>query len=301
MYYSIRHVTSFTYSSPIRESVQEVRMQPRSEGPQRCLTFKLLTEPRATVASYIDSLGNRVHHFDIPDQHSALTITAQAVVEMGVVPAAPEALDVQAWTRLDALTAGGAYWDYLQPSVYARPTNLLEDLAATLGVVRRSDPLTVLREVNSSLYAYFSYVPQSTTAKSPIDDALRARAGVCQDFAHVMIALCRQLQIPSRYVSGYLAPREAAQPDRSSADATHAWVEALLPGLGWVGFDPTNNQLAAERHVRVAVGRDYADVPPNRGVFNYNKGRADQDLSVAVQVVPSETLPTQAAWSSPIL
>ncbi len=300
MYYSIRHVTSFTYSSPIRESVQEVRMQPRSEGPQRCLTFKLLTEPRATVASYVDSLGNRVHHFDIPDQHSALTITAQAVVEMGAVSPLPEALAAEAWTQLDALTADGAYWDYLQPSVYARPTALLSELATTLAIVRRSDPLTVLRELNTSLYTYFSYVPQSTTAKSPIDDALRTRAGVCQDFAHVMIALCRELQVPARYVSGYLAPREA-RPDRSSADATHAWVEALLPGRGWVGFDPTNDQLTAERHVRVAVGRDYADVPPNRGVFNYNKGSADQDLSVAVHVVPSETLPTQAAWSSPIL
>jgi len=300
MYYSIKHVTSFIYSSPIRESVQEVRMQPRSEGPQRCLTFKLLTEPRAAVASYVDSLGNRVHHFDIPDQHSALTITAQAVVEMGAVPVPPLALEAEAWTRLDALTEGGIYGDFLQPSAYARPTDLLRTLATTLDAVRRSDPLTVLREVNSGLYAYFSYVPQSTTAKSPIDDALRTRAGVCQDFAHVMIALCRPLGIPARYVSGYLAPRDA-QPDRSSADATHAWIEALLPGLGWVGFDPTNDQLAAERHVRVAVGRDYADVPPNRGVFNYNKGSADQDLSVAVHVVPSETLPTQAAWSSPTL
>src|SRR5260370_971135 len=127
---------------------------------------------------------------------------------------------------------------------------------------------------------------------------LKERRGVCQDFAHIMTTLVRELRIACRYVSGYLFHRAEDQ-DRSAADATHAWVEALLPGLGWVGFDPTNNLVAGERHIRVAIGRDYGDVPPTRGVF---KGEAKSELSVAVQVSPSsgplpeDKLPASTNW-----
>jgi transglutaminase-like putative cysteine protease len=122
---------------------------------------------------------------------------------------------------------------------------------------------------------------------SPIDDALESRQGVCQDFAHIMIGLARRIGIPCRYVSGYLF-HKAGDKTRSAEGATHAWVEALLPGLGWVGLDPTNNVIASDRHVRTAVGRDYADVPPTRGTF---KGSADSQLLVAVRVAPSDAPP----------
>jgi len=115
---------------------------------------------------------------------------------------------------------------------------------------------------------------------SPIDEALQARSGVCQDFAHIMIALVRQLKIPCRYVSGYLYHEDQCH-DRSPAGASHAWVEAYLGEAGWVEFDPTNNLIGCERHIRVAVGRDYADVPPTRGV---HKGEAESELTVRVNV-----------------
>ena len=133
------------------------------------------------------------------------------------------------------------------------------------------------------------------------DHALSMRQEVCQDFTHIMIALVRQLRVPCRYVSGYLYHRSNG-PDRSAEDAMHAWVEAYLPGLGWVGFDPTNNVLTGDRHIRVAVGRDYADVPPTRGVF---KGNGDSELCVAVQVYPAEAPPDEPclicvhSWSRP--
>jgi Transglutaminase-like enzymes, putative cysteine proteases len=144
-----------------------------------------------------------------------------------------------------------------------------------------------VRELNAGLYHWFEYVPNSTKVDSPIDDALQSRKGVCQDFAHVMIALVRGLGIPCRYVSGYLH-HGAADQDRSAEGATHAWVEALLPGLGWVGLDPTNKLMASDRHIRTAIGRDYADVPPTRGVF---KGSAASKLTVGVTVSPADTLP----------
>ena len=131
------------------------------------------------------------------------------------------------------------------------------------------------------MYEHFDYKPKSTKVDSPIDLALGTKAGVCQDFAHIMIALVRsKLRIPCRYVSGYLFHGESDM-DRSINSATHAWVEALLPQLGWVGFDPTNWLVAGDRHIRTAIGRDYADVPPTHGIF---RGRAASELTVAVRV-----------------
>src|SRR5215207_6960208 len=287
MYYSIRHVTRFRYSAPITESVVEARMQPRTEGPQRCLSFNLTISPRARVQSYRDHLGNVVNTFDIPGQHTRLNITAETLVEMAAeFPTLPDALSPDAWDALERMIEDGDYWDMLIPSQYATPTPLLRELAAELRAERRDDPLSLLRELNTGIYNAFTYQPQSTNVDSPIDEALRTREGVCQDYAHILIALVRDLRIPCRYVSGYLYHRDSGgSADRSAADATHAWVEALLPGLGWIGFDPTNNLLAGHRHIRVAVGRDYADVPPTRGVF---KGAAESELSVAVQVKPAE-------------
>jgi transglutaminase-like putative cysteine protease len=230
--------------------------------------------------NYRDYLGNRIHHFDIPSQHSQLTITAQAMVEITPPSSLPEALTPDAWQTLDRLIAEGDFWEMLAPSYFTRSTALLNDLAAEINLRRQADPLTTLRELNTTLHDAFDYRPNGTKVDSPIDEALKKRQGVCQDFAHIMTALVRELGMPCRYVSGYLFHR-LQDHDRSAEDATHAWVEAFLPELGWVGFDPTNNLVAGERHIRVAVGRDYADVPPTRGVF---KGDARSELNVAVQV-----------------
>jgi transglutaminase-like putative cysteine protease len=265
----------------------ETRMHPRSEVNQRCLTFHLAVSPRCRAFSYRDYLGNHVHHFDIPGQHSQLVIIAEALVDLQAPLQLPASLTSEAWEELDALVQDGDYWEMLLPSEFAKPTPSLLKLAGQLEVRRRDDPLTVLRELNSALYSSFEYALKSTRVDSPIDDAIRTRQGVCQDFAHIMIALVRTLQIPCRYVSGYLH-RRVEDHDRSAEDATHAWVEALLPHLGWVGFDPTNNLIAADRHLRTAIGRDYADVPPTKGIF---RGKTGSELSVAVRVTASEIAP----------
>ena len=169
------------------------------------------------------------------------------------------------------------------PATSCAPPNCCSNWRSELHLERRGNPLEVLLALNQSLYETFDYVPNSTQVDSPIDDALRTRQGVCQDLAHIMIALVRPLRIPCRYVSGYLF-HDTGQ-DRSPESATHAWLEAFLPGPGWVAFDPTNNLMGNERHVRVAMGRDYADVPPTRGVY---KGEAESELSVTVVVSPAE-------------
>ena len=165
---------------------------------------------------------------------------------------------------------------------FAVQTDLLRAFAADhdIGRLRQRDPLTAVSELSKIIYESFAYETGVTEADSPIDDALRERRGVCQDFSHIMIALCRAWGIPARYVSGYLfTDRDSG--DRSDPDATHAWVEVFLPSLRWVGFDPTNNVMAGERHVAAAVGRDYSDVPPSRGVY---KGDAESQLAVGVSV-----------------
>jgi len=297
MYYTIRHTTRFRYSAPISESITEVRFQPRSEGNQHCMDFHLHTSPRAQIMSYRGEFGNRVHHFDIPNSHTQLTITAESLVDVTAPPSLPDALDELAWNALDSLTATDDYWDTLMPSHFANPSELLYKLATELDVQRRADPLTLLRELNSEIYETFDYSPKTTRVDSPIDEALRLRTGVCQDFAHVMIAMVRRLGIPARYVSGYLFHRTGDK-TRSTEGATHAWVEAYLPGLGWVGFDPTNNTLSDERHVRVAVGRDYADVTPVHGVF---RGKAKSEMVVTIRFAPSQVtlpddMPQELAW-----
>lgn len=281
MAYAIRHVTTFKYKPAVGESIMEVRMQPRSDLRQRCLTFALELHPRANVISYRDFFGNAVHHFDIPGRHETIEISAQAIVEV-TSPLDPKKRKSSTWDGIDVRVREGDYWEMLLPSQFAKPTELLEKLAAELNLKRRGEPLALLQELNAALYEKFDYVPNSTNVDSPIDDALRTRQGVCQDFAHIMIALVRQLKIPCRYVSGYLY-HGAEDKDRSPAGATHAWVETYLGEAGWVAFDPTNNLPGSERHVCVAVGRDYSDVPPTRGVY---KGEADSELSVRVTVLP---------------
>jgi transglutaminase-like putative cysteine protease len=288
MFYAIRHFTRFRYSQPVRQSLMEVRMHPRSETAQRCFTFQLSVSPRVRIFSYGDHLGNLVHHFDIPGQHNQLTIIADALVDVDAPLPLPPSLGLEAWSELDNMIHRDDYWAMLMPSHFARTSPELEELARELGVDRRDgrDPLEVLRTLNRDLYRTFSYVKKSTAVDSPIEDALRARQGVCQDFAHIMITLARNLRIPCRYVSGYLH-HDSEHADRSGEGATHAWVEALLPGLGWTGFDPTNDLIAEGRHIRTAIGRDYSDVPPTLGTM---KGRAKTELQVRVRVTPSEAV-----------
>ena len=276
-------MTTFKYEPAIRESVMEVRMQPRSEAQQRCLSFQLEVDPPAHIMLYRDFLGNMVHHFDIAGSHSQVSVNAQALVDLQTLPV-PSPSEAGSWDDLENLIVAEDHWEMLLPSQFTNPTSLLDELARELHLERRGNPLEVLLEINQGIYQSFAYVRDSTKVDSPIDDALRSRQGVCQDFAHIMIALARQLRIPARYVSGYLFHGKDCE-DRSPDSASHAWIEALIPGAGWVAFDPTNNLVGGERHIRIAIGRDYADVPPTRGVY---KGEATSELGVVVTVYASD-------------
>ena len=308
MFYSIRHFTKFRYSAPVSESIIELRMHPRSEGLQRCLNFDLSVTPRTRLQSYRDHRGNVVHHFDVPGVHRQLTIIAESMVEVSPRPELPKHLGRTAWQDLELQLASGDFYEMLGPSPLAQWTETIEDFAREQGLPGREeacrrDPLEVVHSVSTAVNRAIAYVPKSTRVDSPVDDALQSRKGVCQDYSHIMIALVRRTEIPCRYVSGYLFHKAGVR-TRSTEGATHSWVEAYLPSLGWIGFDPTNDMIAGESHVRTAVGRDYSDVPPTHGVF---KGDAASELAVAVRVAPSDKPPPPEAelesvdWSAVLL
>ncbi|WP_334162829.1 transglutaminase family protein [Phenylobacterium sp.] len=281
MLLEVRHVTQYQYDEPVRESVMELWMQPQRSHSQRLVSFDLELEPAAKLFSYADPFGNAVYHFDVPQPHDRLTITARSAVETAVPTPLPDALDMGEWDRLRADFVQGDCFEFLRPHGFARDSEHLHVFLEEHGLhrLRARDPLSAVRELSAGIYEAFEYEAGVTRADSPIDHVLEARKGVCQDFAHVMIAVCRSWGIPARYVSGYLFTDR--DHDRSDPDATHAWVEVFLPSLRWIGFDPTNNIETGERHIACAIGRDYSDVPPSRGVY---KGEAESRLAVGVSV-----------------
>jgi transglutaminase-like putative cysteine protease len=283
MLLEVRHVTQYHYDALVRESVMELWMQPQKTATQRLVRFELELNPPAQPFSYADSFGNAVYHFDVPQPHDRLDIVAHSAVETQAPTPLPASLDRGEWDRLRSDFVQAECFDFLRPQGHARKTEALAAFIAQrhLDDLKGFDPLSSARQLCQAVYEAFDYETGVTDAESPIDHALAEGRGVCQDFAHIMIAICRDWGLPARYVSGYLQTNRADGGDRSDPDATHAWVEVFLPSLRWVGFDPTNNTLAGERHIAVAVGRDYNDVPPSRGVF---KGEAESQLAVGVSV-----------------
>ena len=284
-YYTVHHHTRYRYDSAVSESTMEVRMQPRTDRQQRCLNFLLEVWPHAQVLATYDCMQNAIHYFDIPRRHSELLLRAQALVLVQESDPLPESLEASAWKELEDVAATGQHWDWLTPSSFARPTALLADFAEEVGFGTDKDPLSSLFDLNDRIHAAIEYMPKSTAVDSPIDAALENRRGVCQDFSHIMIALLRRAGIPARYISGYVSQDPEKKEEKDISGASHAWVEAFLPQTGWIGFDPTNNQIVSDKHIRIAVGRDYADVPPTRGTY---KGNARSELTVGVHIAETE-------------
>lgn len=263
----------------------EVRMQPRTDRQQRCLNFQLEVWPHAQVLTASDCVQNAIHYFDIPRRHSELLLRAQSLVLVQEGQPLPEGIDSTEWAALEEAAATGVHWDWLSPSKFARPNSLLGDFAEEVEFNRDIDPLSALIRLNDRLHFALEYMPKSTAVDSPIDIALENRRGVCQDFTHIMIALLRRAGIPARYISGYVQQDPQKDEETDLSGASHAWVEAFLPATGWIELDPTNNSRVGDRHIRIAIGRDYADVPPTRGTY---KGGSSSELTVGVHISETE-------------
>ena len=289
MYYSVAHLTDYHYSEPITDSVMQLRMRPRSDNVQRCVRFELKVSPNAKVFSHRDYLGNTIHTFDIPEPHKELAIKSETIVEVKTPAELPLSLPESAWDTIKEALDDRDIYDMLLPGHYTVETPLLRQFAQEIDWRKRGDPLSLMCELNTAIYEHFDYSQDVTKVDSSIDVALQERRGVCQDFSHIMLVLARNIGIPCRYVSGYLFHNKDI---RSVPDASHAWVEAWLPELGWVGFDPTNNLIVTDRHIRVNVATDYANASPSNGVF---KGTATTELVVRVHVEKLDELPLEDA------
>jgi transglutaminase-like putative cysteine protease len=286
--YRLIHVTEFQYDGVVSESYNELHLRPRQDDTQSCLSFRLTTEPAASTSYHVDYFGNWVHRFNVSGQHSHLHIEADSVVLVHKPTMAPEQSLTLA--EFDAMSEElDEYYDLLASSQYAPHVELLRDLLQ--GSERESGGTLsgFVRAATERVHQTFRYEKGATHVHSSILDSLASGAGVCQDFAHILLAVVRMRGVPARYVSGYLVPRRAAEAGSNleeviGGQASHAWIEVYLPGTGWVGLDPTMGQAVGLQHVRVAYGRDYGDVPPVRGTY---KGHAGQQLSVDVRVRPA--------------
>jgi transglutaminase-like putative cysteine protease len=274
--YTIAHRTSYVYPDSVHESYTVMHLQPRSDALQFCSRYELRVSPDARVASYVDRFGNDVQHFAVLASHGALSITTQSHV-VTLLPADPPEPVEATRSRLEADREVESLWDFLHESAYVQFT---PELAAFWGELE--SPGERIGEwchsVSRHIKSRFAYDTSATNVRSTVREALAARAGVCQDFAHVMIAVLRSAGVPARYVSGYLF-RGNSTSNVLGAEASHGWCEAYLPPYGWVGFDPTNDLIVNDHFVRIAIGRDYRDVSPVRGVY---RGSGHSEMSVNV-------------------
>ena len=273
---TVQHTTHFQYSAPVYESATEVRLHP-ANGPgiaQECLEFALTVQPLARIFQYTDCYGNNVHHFNVVPSHRALEVVATMVVDTapGRIPAQPG----------DPLQQ----YDFLSESRYVQFDDAVRAFAEPFRAL--ADPARLAEAVARRTQEVLRYEPGVTDVHSSSAEVMALGRGVCQDFAQIMIATCRYLGVPARYVSGYLYGGAAAE-DRDHA--SHAWCEVYTgPAGGWIGVDPTHTTIwVDERYIRIGCGRDYADVPPIRGTF---KGNATEQMRVAVRVAaaPSTTV-----------
>ncbi len=268
----IHHATKVRYQGSARASYNEARMTPLTLPGQNALTTRISTEVPAPIWTYTDYWGTRVSSFDILADHRDLVIRAIASVETAAAagPARP-----LSWPALAERASGGRLLEYLAPT---ERTTVDQGLAgAALRRAAGADPLEAAAEIASWVGSRVAYVPGATEVQTSAQEAWDQGQGVCQDMAHLTVALLREVGLPARYVSGYLYPQPEARPGDSVAGQSHAWVEYWTGE--WAGCDPTTGAAVGERHVVVARGRDYADVPPFKGIYQGPPG-STMDVTV---------------------
>lgn len=273
----IRHRTDLRYAGTAVESVNEVRLVPRTGPRLRVEDSSLTVQPQARMSRHVDAYGNEVRWFQVAQPHGELTIDARAVVTSEVPPPLLHSLfPSEQWGTLTHPEFRDLHADFLAPSTYVRPAPEVDEFAEELGVPQERGVDRWVLDLADAVSAAIVYQRGATAVDTPVEEVARHRRGVCQDLAHLTIALCRSHGVPARYVSGWLYGPATDGPAES-----HAWVEAHVPGAGWMEVDPTHPGRLDGHHVRVATGRDYADVPPLRGSYT---GAPVSTMVVSVEI-----------------
>lgn len=278
----VSHRTRYSYGAAVRESFNEARLQPVTAGAQTCHSFLLKVLPSTRLSHYLDFYLNCVHVFEIPQPHQELVIAASSTVTTPDVPALPGDATPAPLAEIGACARQERCYDFLQSSTYVEVGSDLWRLAID-AIADRTDAWQAAQAIMRHVHREFRYQSEATHSHTHMREVLEKRCGVCQDFAHVMLGMSRALKIPARYVSGYLYNGPAGT--LKGAQASHAWVEVYMPGAGWCGLDPTNDCAVDGHYVKVAVGRDYADVAPIKGTY---RGTGKRHLAVDVLVTRVE-------------
>lgn len=275
MRYRLSHKTIYQYATPVSDSVMEMRICPGESGTLRVLNRKCKVRPTTELYSFHDYFDNRVEYFSLPFRHSELVVENHSEVETISSNPPQEILNVPlAESRQLLNNRYHSLYFYLNPCRYV-PHLQLESVS-DIPKIPDSTPIEeAALAINQFIYQNFHYDPGSTSISTSVESVLKNRRGVCQDYTHVFLAIARSMGIPARYASGYVESQSNA-PHNTTQQASHAWVEILLPGNVWWGLDPTNNKPTGLQHIKVAVGRDFGDVSPIRGTFRGGHGQKMQ-------------------------
>jgi transglutaminase-like putative cysteine protease len=275
--FKIHHITKYTYEGPVTDGANQIVLYPVKDEFQEVLSQELTITGEPLIEVYQDYYGNEIGSFSQAEPHSLLVIDSRVEVITKPKPPIDDSAEKDAqWGLLEQLRWQVPYIDFLKQEQFASVAEILESICPDRA--RSKTPLAAAEQLRTYVFDNFKYIQGVTSVETTLDEVWKLKAGVCQDFAHILLVLLRQIQVPARYVSGYVCPNKNGM---RGEGATHAWIEAYIPFNGWVGLDPTNNCLASDLYVRLAVGRSFSDCSPVRGTY---KGSAGQMLEVGVSV-----------------
>jgi transglutaminase-like putative cysteine protease len=275
--FKIHHVTRYTYEVPVRDSANQVMLFPIKDEYQEVLKQEFAITGEPVIDTYKDYYGNEAGSFMYAEPHSEMIIDSKIVV-VTKERSLPEAEDINTedWNKLQQIKFVVPYIDFLKLEQFDAVDEIKQ--VANLYEMKAVSPLTAARRLNEYVFKQFKYIKGVTNVETTPDEIWKIKAGVCQDFAHILLVMLRIIGIPARYVSGYICPNRSGM---RGEGATHAWVDAYIPAYGWVGLDPTNNCVVNDMHVRLAVGRNFSDCSPVKGTY---KGTSNHTLEVGVSV-----------------
>lgn len=275
--YRIKHITRYTYPSPVIDSANQVMLFPIDDPEQEVKKHELIITHQPSVEIFTDYFGNKVGIFSVIKPHSQLTI--ESIIEVVIQEAKLAANDTASesqWDNLNIIREQFPYMDFM----LLENCDSYDEIADVVKSLMNETitPFAIAEQMSAFVYHHFEYKKGITSVETQVDEIWKLKAGVCQDFAHILLVMLRIVGIPARYVSGYICPKNH---ELRGEGATHAWVEAYIPFHGWIGLDPTNNCIASDRHVRLAIGRSFTDCTPVKGTY---KGSSAHTLEVSVSI-----------------
>lgn len=275
--FTVKHLTRYNYTVPVRDNANQIMLYPVRDVNQAVLrhVIRITNEPNVLV--YKDYYGNDIGVFTQASPHQLLSIESELIVITTATPLPVNKLNSEdQWSMLGTYNKEIQFIDFMYSDLYVDHAEL-KTIAET-GKKLNDHPLETALYLNTYVFEKFKYVKGITNVETTVDEIMAIKAGVCQDFAHILLSMLRSIQIPARYVSGYICPNQNGM---RGEGATHAWVEAFIPGLNWIGLDPTNNCMVSDKHVRLAIGKSFTDCSPVKGTF---KGSSMHTLEVGVSV-----------------